>query len=156
MGFIFRTTKEWWLVSLCLLLLLAQFLPQTIETIYPIIDWKGGNRLSMQVSNDMREGKYYHCGEMVLARFRLQKQREAVGEIQWKLLRSPSDSYAYSYPGRRVSSPIGITDHWAGVERLPEVCSPGQYYFEGTITYPGILGQVIYTIRTECFLVKDK
>jgi hypothetical protein len=150
-----KSAREWALVIACLILLGTQFLPQFIELVYPIIDWKGGNRLDMQVSKDMREGKFYRCGEMVLARFILQKQRKAVGEIQWKLISSSPAGNSYYYPPRVISSPIGITDHWARVEELPSVCMPGQYHFEGTMSYPVMFGKVIYTIRTECFIVKE-
>jgi hypothetical protein len=152
---IVKTTREWFLVILCLVLLATQFFPQTIELVYPIIDWKGGNRLNMQVSKDMREGKFYRCGEMVLARFILQKQREAVGEIQWKLHSKTPGGNTYYYPPKAISAPIGITDHWARVEPLPDVCMPGQYYFEGTMSYPVVFGRVIYTIMTEDFVVKE-
>ena len=151
MSLIFKTTKEWWLVGLCLILLSAQFFPQAIELVYPIIDWKGGNRLNMQTDR-----KDYNCGEQVLARFMLQKQREAVGTIQWKLVASRPGGNAYVFPARTVSSPVGITDHYAPVERLPEVCQPGEYHFEGTIVYPLGLDKVIYTLRTTCFDVKEK
>jgi hypothetical protein len=156
MSIIFKTTKEWFLVFACAVLLLTQFFPQAIELVYPIIDWKGGNRLNMQVSKDMREGKYYKCGEMVLARVMMQKQREAIGEVHWKLVSSEPGGNAYSYLPRTVSAPIGIIDHWARVEKLPDICVPGQYHFEGTIAYPVLFGKVIYTVRTVCFIVKGK
>jgi hypothetical protein len=154
MGLIFRTTKEWWLVGLCVILLLAQFFPQATEFVYPIIDWKGGNRLNMQVDKEMSLGQAYHCGEEVRARFILQKQRAKIGEIQWKLISSAPKGRVQSYPARRVSSPVGISDHWAPVESLPKTCDPGQYHFEGTITYPLLLDKVVYTIRTVCFIVR--
>jgi hypothetical protein len=154
MGVIFKTTKEWWLVGLCLLLLLSQFFPQATEFVYPIIDWKGGNRLNMQVDKEMSLGQAYHCGEEVRARFMLQKQRAKIGEIQWKLISSAPGGRVQSYPARRVSSPVGISDHWAPVESLPKTCDPGQYHFEGTITYPLLLDKVVYTIRTVCFIVR--
>jgi hypothetical protein len=154
MGLIFKTTKEWWLVGFCLILLLTQFFPQATELFYPIIDWKGGNRLNMQVDKEMSLGQAYHCGEMVRARFILQKQRAKVGEIQWKLVGSTPGGVVQQYPARRVSSPIGIVDHWAPVEPLPSICEPGQYHFEGTITYPLVTDKVVYTIRTVCFIVR--
>ena len=156
MHHIFNTTKEWGLAIACLFLLMTQLFPQAVELVYPIIDWQGGNRLEMEVSKDMREGKSYQCGEMVLARFMLQKQRNAVGEIQWKLCSNTPGGNAYVYQTRIVSSHIGITDHWAKVETLPDICMPGKYHFEGTVSYPVMFGKVIYTIRTVPFLVKER
>jgi hypothetical protein len=145
-GMILKTTKEWMLTFLCLLLLATQFMPQMAEFIYPIIDWKGGNRLSMEVDK-----KTYHCGEVVNARFAMQKQREAVGKIKWELVSSTNERQVVLYSARTVASPSSIIDRWAAVERLPEFCAPGQYHFRGTISYPVWLGTVIYTIRTTCF-----
>ena len=156
MNYLFQTTKEWALAIVCLLLIATQFFTQTIELVYPIINWQGGNRLNMEVSKDMQEGKYYQCGEMVLARFILHKQREYVGEIQWKLVSNMPGGNAYVYQTRIVSSHIGITDHWAKVETLPDICMPGKYHFEGTVSYPVMFGKVIYTIRTVPFLVKER
>lgn len=154
MGVIFKTTREWWLVGVCMILLLMQFFPQVVEFVYPIIDWKGGNRLSMQVDKEMGLGQAYHCGEVVRARFILQKQRMKVGEIQWKLIASTPEGQSQTYPARKASSPIGIIDHWAAVEKIPSTCEQGQYHFEGTITYPLVFDKVIYTIRTVCFIVR--
>ena len=156
MSLIFKTTREWWLVGICLILLMTQFFPQAIEIVYPIIDWRGGNRLNMQVSKDMAEGKFYKCGEMVLARVTMQKQREAVGTVQWKLVGNDPGGNAYTYPPKTISAHIGIIDNWTRVEKLPDVCSPGQYHFEGTMVYPVTFGTVIYTIRTTCFTVRGK
>jgi hypothetical protein len=154
MSFIFKTTREWWLVGLCLILLLTQFFPQAVEMVYPIIDWKGGNRLNMQVSKDLLEGKSYHCGEIVLARVMMQKNKEATGTVQWKLISNEPGGTAFTYPPKAISSPVGIIDHWTRVEKLPDICTPGQYHFEGTMIYPQIFGSVIYTIQTTCFVVR--
>lgn len=152
MSAIFKTTREWWLVGLCLLLLLSYFFPQGIELVSPIIDWHGGNRLSMET--DMKE---YNCGEQVSARFKLQKNRNAVGTIKWELVSDdPGKDQVLLYPARVASAPEGIINHFAQVEKLPDVCAPGKYHFSGTLSYPVYFGTVIYSIRTACFEVKEK
>jgi hypothetical protein len=152
---LFKTTREWWLVGLCMILLLTQTYPQVIEYVYPILDWKGGNRLNMQVDKDRTMKEFYQCGEVVTARFKLQKQREAVGQIKWELVKNAPEGQVYPYTARVAAAPVGITDHWAPVERLPQLCAPGQYHFAGTISYPVWFGTVIYSIKTNDFEVRN-
>ena len=156
MWMIFKTGREWTLAILCLIMLSTQFFPQAIELFYPILDWKGGNRLNMQVDRDMSMGSFYHCGEVVFCRFIVQKQRNAVGTLQWKLVSAQPGGFTYNYQPRQISAPIGITDHQVMVEALPDMCLPGQYHFTGTMVYPQLFGNVIYTIQTTCFVVKGK
>jgi hypothetical protein len=144
-----KTTREWWLTAACLLLILTQFWPQATEYAYPIIDWRGGNRLSMATNKEE-----YSCGEMVNARFTLQKQQNAVGQIKWELVRDEPEGRVYLYTHRVAAAPVGIIDHWAGVEKLPDICEPGKYYFAGTLSYPVLFGTVSYTLRTTKFTVK--
>lgn len=157
-----KIVKAWWLIVLCFVIVMAYFMPMGIETVYPIIDWKGGNRLNMEVNKDTDKGEFYHCGETVVARFKLQKQREAVGQIKWELIRNSTvdnPEQIYLYPPRIAASPVGIVDHWAKVEILPSFCLTGSYHFRGTMAYPSWLGGnlgPIYTIRTKDFEVKGK
>ena len=142
----FRTAKEWWLTVACLLLLVTQFFPQAIETVYPVLDFKGGNQYNMETDKTV-----YHCGEIVQGRFKFQKQRTVTGSIKWQLVSHDPARHITLFLPRVAASPILILDHWVSIEKLPGTCEPGQYHFEGTITYPG---GIVYDLRTECFQVK--
>ena len=148
MAMILKTAKDWFIVVLCAALIITNFIPQALEVVDPILDWHGGNRLNMET--DKAE---YACGEMVKARFKVQKTREKVGSIKWALIDGP-DSQIHLYTTRVADLPIGIYDHWVAVENLPQSCTPGKYHFEGVITYPVLFGSVSYTVRTTCFAVK--
>ena len=145
---IFRTTKELWLAALCLLLLLSQFYPVTTEWVFPVLDFKGGSQYNMETDHAA-----YHCGEMVQARFKFQKQRAISGHIKWQLVSHDPERHIVLYPSRIAASPILIIDHWANVEKLPNYCDPGRYHFEGTITYPMLFGEVSYDLKTQTFEV---
>lgn len=143
-----RTTKEWWLTAVCLLLLMSQVFPTTLEWVYPILDFKGGNQFNMEIRKNV-----YHCGEMVEARFKMQKQRDVTGQIKWQLVSNHDNRNVILYSSRKAASPALIVDHWCQVEELPEICQPGRYYFEGTITYPILMGNIAYGIKTQSFEV---
>ena len=149
-----KTTREWWLVALCVILFSVQIWPSSIEYVYPIIDPVGSNMTNMNVLYP-KDRKYYRCGEVVEAYFLFQKQRSIAGWIKWKLIPNRPQAEAFNYPARPVSSPAGITNHYAPVERIMSPCAAGEYHFEGTLTYPLFFGSVSYPLRTECFEVRD-
>ena len=154
MAAMFQTTREWALTAcMAVLLLYAILQPVFGIELYPVLDFKGGNQMNMQVDKDPAKGLSYHCGDIVHARFNFQKQRAIVGLIKWQLVESKPNGRILLYPARHAAAPIGIIDHWAPVETLPGVCEPGQYHFEGTITYPLLFGNVTYNLRTACFEV---
>jgi hypothetical protein len=149
------TVKTWWLVVVSAILLMMTtitFMPQTIEYFYPTLDWVGGNQFRMETLQQV-----YHCGETVYARMNFQKQHNAIGEVKWVLRRVPPiDSFPvmFVYPSRVAAAPIGIYNAAVIVEQLPRVCEAGDYYFEGTITYPLLFGKVVYSIKTTRFTVE--
>jgi hypothetical protein len=157
-----HTAREWWLTALCAFLILAQ-IPQGIELAYPILDFKGGNQFNMEVERDFAKNQHYHCGDVVMGHFKFQKQREASGTIKWELIKNSNftglERVVKKYPPRPAAGPAEIINHWAPIEPLPEVCEPGKYHFQGTISYPvlfGLMARATYTLRTVCFEVQPK
>jgi hypothetical protein len=149
-----KSTREWWLVVFVLVLGLSWIIPNALpslsETLYPVIDSTGSNMLSMETDK-----KVYSCGETVRAYFLFQKQRYVVGQIKWKLVPNRPNSLAHDYLPRVAASTPAIVSYWAKVETIPVgVCEPGEYHFEGMLTYPLFFGQANYPLRTTCFEVR--
>ena len=151
MGILIKTTREWWLIALCVLLLMANFFPQTIEYVYPLLDQQGSNLMNMDTDQQI-----YRCGQTVSAQMIFQKQRNISGMVRWTLVPNNPNGHIEIYPSRVAASAIGIYNTWVNIEPLPNICQPGRYHFEGTITYPLLLGNVSYNLRTTCFKVVDK
>ena len=143
-----KTVKDWIIIILCGVLVLTNFMPQIVEYIYPIIDTKGGNFSNMETDKAV-----YHCGETPRAVFIFQKQRPIAGRIKWLLVDGPTTE-SYVYRSREANTPSGIYKEWIAVEPLPDICRPGKYHFEGTLTYPLLFGSVTYPLRTNCFEVQ--
>ena len=147
-----KIAKEWGLIAICFLVMIGNLIsPEIMGRVYPVLDFQGGNQFNMEVQKPV-----YHCGEMVIAKFRFQKQRDLAGTIKWKLISSDPTKHIDVYLPRIAASPVMIHDHWADVEKLPAICSPGKYHFEGTLSYPLFVGNLSYGLRTECFEVKDR
>ena len=154
------TVKDWimhWaLIIFCSGLVIGSMVPlaSTVQEWWkPVIDTLGSNMENMDV--DKPPPKYYRCGERVDGFFRFQKQRHLVGQIKWQLVKG-ADERIFLYPFRTVAAQSGIINHWAPIEKLPDVCEPGQYHFEGLLTYPlGFGRQASYPLRTVCFEVRQ-
>lgn len=150
-----NTVKTWWLVVVSASLLVMTtitFVPQPVEYFYPTLDWAGGNQCKMETLQQV-----YHCGDTVYARMNFQKQRNAIGEVKWMLRRIPPINnfpVMFVYPPRIAAAPIGIYNAAIMVEQLPRVCEEGDYYFDGTITYPLFFGKTVYSIKTTTFRIK--
>lgn len=126
---------------------------QAAYIFHPILDVEGGNLSSMEVNQ-----KVYHLGDMIVVRFKMQKQRQAVGIIKWTMV---DHGWAHPFPERVVSGPAPeIVDRWVEQERVPESTPTGRtYHLEGVITYPlpslWFMRQTVsYPLRTVCFEVQ--
>lgn len=145
-----RTFREWALIFLCALLFLMAIYPVVGIELYPVIDHQGHNLTNMETDKTV-----YHCGDVVRARMTFQKQRNVSGVIKWFLIDGP-DSHVDLYPARVAGFPAGLYDKWVDIERIPPICKPGKYHFEGTVSYQLMLGNVSYPLRTQCFEVVSK
>jgi hypothetical protein len=145
--------REWGLIAAVLVLFVMTIYPVIGVEVWPVLDTKGGNLMSMEVE---RLDRVYHPGEMVVAQFIFQKERAVTGQIKWELMPSPlnPDAKVVLYPARVVAGPVGFVNHFANVERLDEDTKPGWYKFRGTITYPLVIGTVPYQLQTVCFEVR--
>jgi hypothetical protein len=142
---------ETWLAIACVILLALTLYPVSGIELASVLDWKGGNQYTMEVKEPT-----YHCGDMVQAQMIFQKTRPITGTIRWALIPNSPEHHMDLYPVRTAASPVGIYNLWADIEKIPEVCAPGKYHFEGTITYPLLLGRVTYDLRTKDFEVKTE
>ena len=147
---IIRSVREWWLIAFCAVLLLCTLFPVVGIEIYPVIDTQGGNLQNMQTDKGV-----YLCGDIVRAQMKFQKQRAVTGQVKWAMVDGP-DSHIDLFPPRVAAAPVGIYDTWVDVEKIPAICRPGRYHFEGVITYTLLLGTVTYQLKTTCFEVKGK
>jgi hypothetical protein len=147
-----RSIQKWALIAACVVLFLANLFPIIGIELYPVLDIKDGNLSAIEVSRRNRE---YRCGEMVVGQFIFQKQRAVAGSIKWELVESPinTKSKVILYPARVAACPTGFINHFANIERLPEICSPGWYQFRGTISYPLLFGTATYQLKTVPFEV---
>lgn len=146
MSMIFKTAREWWLVTICFLFLMMVIFPISGIELYPVLDLKGSNLANMETDK-----KQYRCGEIVHARLIFQKERAVDGMVKWALVPNKPNSHIDLYAPRPAVLAPGIYDTWIEVEKLPAHCGPGQYHFEGVVTYKLLLGQVSYPLRTVCF-----
>lgn len=151
-----QTIRSWALVAastsiLIMFVIYGSF--QLAFIFHPILDVAGGNLDQMEVDQ-----RVYSPGDMIIVRFKMQKQRPARGIIKWTIV---DHGWSHPFPERAVSGPAPeIVDRWVEQEKIPENTPTGRkYHLEGTLTYPlpsfwFMRRTVSYPLKTECFEVR--